>query len=68
MYDAGKEDYLRPSQHIGLGWVAVVARHWWAPCTLLLRSHTFSLADIIVTFIAVFLCSLSVQLSFSIKF
>jgi len=21
MYDAGKEDYLRPSEHIGLDWI-----------------------------------------------
>jgi len=24
MYDAGKEDYLRPSEHIGLDWMMVV--------------------------------------------
>ena len=23
MYDAGKEDYLRPSEHIGLDWIGL---------------------------------------------
>jgi len=24
MYDAGKEDYLRPSEHIGLDWIVIL--------------------------------------------
>ena len=27
MYDAGKEDYLRPSEHIGLDWIGLDSLH-----------------------------------------